>query len=291
MILGTVPRQVLRNIETTVRLVRSVRQTKSLDYVRLHRSARRIPRHTDGVFRFSFGRVAFNDVVSLEGQYIEIFIERGYEVADLPASPRILDCGGNIGLSVLWFKMRYPRSRITVFEPDPLIGRMLERNVRSFGLQTVDVVRAAVGAREGEAVFSPDHSWGGRIVPDLETESGAASDTVRVPTIRLAEYVDETIDLLKLDIEGSEYDVLLDLCASGKISLVRHIVCEMHGHYELQEEFATTWRALSDAGYHLAVRSGYPVTGSHGAGATPFPSVVSGRFHMLVYAWRPLATV
>ena len=54
--------------------------------------------------------------VSLAGAmlslYREIFLDHGNEVAGLGDAPVILDCGGNIGMSVIWFKQRYPRARI-----------------------------------------------------------------------------------------------------------------------------------------------------------------------------------
>lgn len=53
----------------------------------------------------------------------------------------ILDCGGNIGMSVIWFKQRYPRARITVFEADPQTADLLEENVRTLGLASVTVVQ------------------------------------------------------------------------------------------------------------------------------------------------------
>lgn len=88
-------------------------------------------------FRFPFGPVRYTATGAMLSLYREIFLGRGYEVAGLGDAPVILDCGGNIGLSVIWFKQRYPRARITVFEADPQTADLLDENVRVLGLTSV----------------------------------------------------------------------------------------------------------------------------------------------------------
>ena len=277
-------------LETAAYVVGSLQRTKNFDLLRLYILAKRLPGHTDGSIRLSFGPVAFNDIHALKHQYIEIYLERGYEVEDLPPNPRILDCGGNIGLSVLWFKQRYPASVITVFEPDPSIVLILRRNIRQYQMRDVDVVQAAVDGHEGVSLFLPNHDMGGHIASEGEISGEPVYTTLRVPTVRLIEYLNEPIDILKLDIEGSEYDVLLDVCSSGKSSLVRHIICEIHAYYDVQGKLAEVLHALDNAGFHLTIRSGFSIADMVGASKIPFPSVTSGRFHMLLYAWRPAVT-
>ena len=80
-------------------------------FARLSWNVRRQPRYTDGHFQFPFGDLRYVDALVLKYQYREIFIQRGYDFACSHDSPLILDCGGNIGLSVVWFKQRYPQSR------------------------------------------------------------------------------------------------------------------------------------------------------------------------------------
>src|SRR6478672_5618518 len=47
----------------------------------------------------------------------EIFIEEVYKQS-LPPNPYIIDCGANIGLSVIYLKQMFPDARIIAFEPD-----------------------------------------------------------------------------------------------------------------------------------------------------------------------------
>ena len=80
--------------------------------MRLFWLGERNPRRVPGAFRFPFGPVRYMDAGVMLSLYREIFLDRGYEVAGLGDAPVILDCGGNIGMSVIWFKQRYPRARI-----------------------------------------------------------------------------------------------------------------------------------------------------------------------------------
>src|SRR5690349_14366069 len=48
----------------------------------------------------------------------EIFIDKVYLFHSAELSPRIIDCGANIGLSVIFFKRTFPSAKIIAFEPD-----------------------------------------------------------------------------------------------------------------------------------------------------------------------------
>ncbi|HEY8287581.1 MAG TPA: FkbM family methyltransferase [Chloroflexota bacterium] len=233
------------------------------------------------MFRFPFGQIHYVDAVSLSQQYDDIFVGRGYEVLGLDGAVRIMDCGGNIGLSAIWFKRRYPGATIVVFEADPTIARVLEQNLHRCGIQQVTVVQAAVGAHAGTASFLPNNSDGGYVV----TGSGLA-----VPAVRLVDMLDGPIDILKIDIEGSEFSLLMDLCYSGRASLVKHIICEIHGGTNVQKQFGEVWDALTQAGFCIAVRSATSVPeGVQGTGSdpTPFSGLASAGFQLNLYAWRP----
>src|SRR6266404_2067922 len=47
----------------------------------------------------------------------EIFISKIYD-QQLDKRPYIIDCGANIGLSIIYMKQRYPEAEILAFEPD-----------------------------------------------------------------------------------------------------------------------------------------------------------------------------
>ena len=67
-------------------------------------------------FPFPWGTVQYASASDLRGQFTEIFVQRHYAFQATAAEPVIVDAGGNIGMSAIWFKQTYPRDRMSVYE-------------------------------------------------------------------------------------------------------------------------------------------------------------------------------
>jgi FkbM family methyltransferase len=164
--------------------------------------------------------------------FYEVFTDNSYRFAAGTDTPRILDCGAHIGLSTLYFKLLYPRARITAFEPNPDVFQVLQLNVAENGLTDVELVHAAISDQEGTVPFivnrdgTRNWTWGSSIVPQAWHDP-ARTRLERVPAVRLGQYLEEGIDLLKLDIEGLETAVLVD--AGESLTRVKEIILEFHG--------------------------------------------------------------
>jgi hypothetical protein len=75
-----------------------------------------------------------------------------------------------------------------------------------------------------------------------------------VRTVRLSDYINEDVDLLKLDVEGSEMAILEDLMAADKLERVRQIIGEYHHHVKPDEDRLGEFLSLLERagfGYHL----------------------------------------
>lgn len=164
--------------------------------------------------------------------FYEVFTDSAYRFAATTDTPRILDCGAHIGLSVLYFKLLYPKARITAFEPNPDVFQVLQMNVAENGLTDVELVHAAVSDQEGAVPFIVNRSgvrdwtWGSSVLPQTWHDP-ARHRIERVPAVRLAPYIGEGVDLLKLDIEGLETAVLTD--TGEALARVKEIILEFHG--------------------------------------------------------------
>src|SRR5436309_1804523 len=64
--------------------------------------------------------ISYFNVNQLRYLFAEIFINGSYLFHTDRSRPLILDCGSNIGMSILFFKKLYPEARIIGFEADPL---------------------------------------------------------------------------------------------------------------------------------------------------------------------------
>lgn len=156
----------------------------------------------------------------------EIFFEGDYRFEPKTDSPLIFDCGANIGLATLYFKHLYPKARIVAFEADPATAAVLRENVVSNHLEGVTIHNLMLAGGEGEFAF---YSGGeANLMGSANPSRVAQGREIKVSGTRLSLFVDGEVDLLKLDVEGSESDVLADLNASKKLSKVRQMVIEYH---------------------------------------------------------------
>jgi FkbM family methyltransferase len=157
----------------------------------------------------------------------EIIVNASYAFHSQGDAPLIVDCGANIGVSVLFFKARWPHARIIAYEPDLNAFRTLSRNIESNGLQDVRASNVAVGSKDGTVAFYTNVGDPGSLCGSLVPSWGG--DSCRsVPMVRLSTHITEPVDLLKVDIEGAELDLLRDLIETGTIDLIREAIIEYH---------------------------------------------------------------
>ena len=151
-------------------------------------------------------------------------MKRVLDFTSATRSPRILDCGANVGLASLFFHRAYPDARITAFEADPALFAMLDANVKANGAGTVEARHAALWTSTGTLTFRCEGSDSGMIDSLPGAVDGAATI---VPSLRLRDLLEaEPVDLLKLDIEGAE-DVVLADC-EPVLHRVKAMVMDLH---------------------------------------------------------------
>ena len=181
-------------------------------------------------------QVHFFDYHTFATLFEELYVAEVYYFSASSPEPSIVDCGSNIGLSVLYFKRLYPNSRVIAFEPDAATFEMLEQNVKSNKLGGVTLVRKALCDSVGSVPFYVSPEKPGLLVQSMRQENLASSQVTSVESEMLSTYLTEPVDFLKMDIEGAEDQVLKDLNESGKLALVREIVLEYHHHLTPRED-------------------------------------------------------
>ena len=158
----------------------------------------------------------------------EIFFKGDYRFTAKTDAPVILDCGANIGLATLFFKHFYPKARITAFEADPDTASALKANIANNHLQDVEAHNLMLANGEGARSFYASTDPQGNLMGSANPERLADHREVIVQAARLSRFISGPVDLLKLDVEGSEFDVLEDLIASGAIAQIQSMVIEYH---------------------------------------------------------------
>lgn len=181
----------------------------------------KIPRFHKGKFNFNGFNIEYIDAASLNSG-IDLLFQKGYN--DFNAdneNPFIIDCGSNIGISILNYKKKYPKSRIIGFEPDPDIFQILKRNIENNKIYNVELIQAAVWNNAGRLDFYKEGCDGGRISTDKNGDQ-----IISVDAIDILEYINEPVDLIKIDIESAEYIVVPHLLE--KSDLIKNIIIEFH---------------------------------------------------------------
>jgi FkbM family methyltransferase len=161
------------------------------------------------------------DMASFLGQFRELFADDSYKFIAKSEKPVILDCGANIGLSCLYFKSLYPKAKITAFEADKNIAGILSTNLQKNNINDVKIVDSAVWVHNNGIEFSVDGADGGSIQ--------GSKNKNKVNSLRLKDVLENEygeIDLLKIDIEGAEYEVIKD--CKNSLNNVENIFIEYH---------------------------------------------------------------
>jgi FkbM family methyltransferase len=187
----------------------------------------------------------------------EIFLGLEYHFTASRPDPLIIDCGSNIGMSVLYFKFLYPDAEIIAFEPSRSTFALLESNVRRNGLTKVELHENALAARDGAIDFFIDATDGESLLQSaLRTRMPKSRRTVEA--VRLSRFIDRPVDFLKLDVEGSEMEVLRELRDSGRLGLIRQMVVEYHHHILPDQDNLSEFLALLQAaGFSYQIIAGF----------------------------------
>ena len=245
----------------------------------LERNAGRFPRYTSGTVRAGRYVLEYGDAASVWPQWEDIFIQRTLLFETNVETPRILDCGANVGVASLYFRQQYPRAKITAFEADPAISEVCRRNLAANGAADVDLVTAAVWTSRGETEFVCEGSDSGAVA----ALGVIAGRTQTVPTVRLRDYLGERIDLLKLDIEGSELPVLED-CA-GALDAVQAMTIDLHEFDPNNRQTGRVFDILSGAGFIFEQRRLALLPSRSPDTRSPFPDAAPA-WAITIRAWR-----
>jgi FkbM family methyltransferase len=206
-------------------------------------------------------RIRLEELTDLK-TFWQVFLRRVYRVE---ATDRIiLDLGANIGIFTLYAARQAPEARIFSLEPFPATFNRLLATVRDHQLENrVTCMNHALTGSTGIRVMCDG------VIPSQRrslapTES--ATSGLQVLGKTLPEVVEQNdlacIDLLKMDIEGSEYETLL-ATPSLVFARISRIALEYHGdsapytkdqlfEHLHRSGFVSVWDVCDESGYGLA---------------------------------------
>lgn len=140
--------------------------------------------------------------------FTQIFLNEEYKIEFTKKPDTIIDCGANIGLASLFFLSKFPECKIIAVEPEYENFKMLKKNLSSF--PNTEILHKAVWSNSAYLSIV-DKGWGeaGFIVEECDTKDNNCVEAISINDI-VKTFSIKTIDLLKIDIEGSEEQLFQD---------------------------------------------------------------------------------
>jgi len=160
--------------------------------------------------------------------YQQIFLDHEYDFHAGQEPKIILDAGANIGLASIFLANKYPSAKIISLEPELENFRMLKINTEKY--ENIFPICGALWNKNTKInLLDPGFGSWGFITKEIDDRSQIKHTTQAYTVDSIMDiYELEKIDILKIDIEGSEKEVF-DGCQSW-IDKVETIIVELHEH-------------------------------------------------------------
>ena len=162
--------------------------------------------------------------------YRQVLVEEEYAAVADERAGTIVDCGANVGYTSAYLLSRLPNAQVVALEPFPANAAVCRRNLAPYGRRAT-VIEAAVWSHSGRLALDHEggNEWGVRVRAVRAGEIGEIK-AIDLPSLGL-----NHIDLLKIDVEGSEANLFSD-GTDRWLPHVSNIVIELHGR-ECEEQF------------------------------------------------------
>lgn len=160
--------------------------------------------------------------------FYEIFWRKAYSLPlGIIKNPKIIvDLGAHIGLTSIFYSLNYPKSKIYAVEASKKNFSLLDFNIKNF--ENIISICKAIFTYDGKINFSNNEplAYNNKI-----KNSGTPVECITMNSL-MAQNEIEKIDLLKIDIEGTE----IELLSKDNLWLykVDNIIIELHRPYSIE---------------------------------------------------------
>jgi FkbM family methyltransferase len=152
---------------------------------------------------------------TLVNDVINIWLDDEYGLSQLANTPpkSILDLGANIGLFSIWARRFFPDAVIHAYEPNSRISEYARRNTADLDVR---ILESAVGQAPGRAHIRDDGDS-----RRAYTSPSFDGDIEMMSLMQIVDHIGGQVDLMKLDIEGAEWDLFDDPSSFDGVDIIR----------------------------------------------------------------------
>jgi FkbM family methyltransferase len=175
---------------------------------------------------FYYKKIQLRNKTSDIDVFNQVIVNKEYDF-HLDLNPHfIIDAGANIGLTSLFFSYKYPQAKILAIEPEINNYNILINNTKEI-IQII-VEQKAVWFHNDGVILEQTDSKDSNFVKEVTTR-GFKIGSITIDEI-IEKYSLESIDLLKLDIEGAEKEIFQNNCLW--LYKVKTLVIELHDRFK-----------------------------------------------------------
>lgn len=204
--------------------------------------------------------VRFEVPESLYQVFKEIFMEDFYEadklIKKLPPNPLIIDIGANAGFFNVLLFSKIKNAQVLAYEPLPSNVELFKKTIAENELfQNIRLSQMAVTGTQKSSIdlFTEDTPKNTVVSSVFSTFNKLNQKKITVPAQSLTSIIEENnyekIDLLKLDCEGSEYDIIYGT-DEAILKKVQMMVIEVHQIDNAKNNLNSLDQYLRSVGYH-----------------------------------------
>jgi|10_taG_2_1085330.scaffolds.fasta_scaffold04421_10 FkbM family methyltransferase len=196
----------------------------------------------------------------------QLFVYDEYSLKNVknwnPNPKVVVDIGAHIGIFARKIKNVFPSSTVYSFEPLEENFEMLKKNTEE--LDNVFIENCAIGGSRYASGFKYCGKHGLNNSGGTHVLWSDSKEDSNMPQLSLSEifqkYDFDTIDILKLDCEGSEYEILPAAYEAGLLDRVRYLVFEYHVSPDKGRHFYEIFKYL-DAFSEISIRNDHRGSG------------------------------
>lgn len=164
---------------------------------------------------------------------VDVYLEKFKKKNNLT----IIDAGSNIGLTTVYLNSKFKNSKFIVIEPDSSNFDTMAFNIEINGIKNVEKIEGGIWSKNTNLQiikdFRDQKDWSFRVE---ETNKESALKAFSIQYIIEKQNI-EVVDILKIDIEGSEKEVFTNPDSDITfLSKTRCIALEIHDEFNCREE-------------------------------------------------------
>lgn len=159
------------------------------------------------------------------GTFEEVIVKEAYKMSWNFIPNRIIDGGGNIGLTAAYFATQFPQASIVSLEPDEENFQLLSKNVSLY--QNIKALQGGVWNKSASLVVK-DVGLGnnGFMVEEVTPDTRGAIKAWSIGDL-MKEMQWDHCDVVKLDVEGSEKEIFSENYESW-LPKTKVLIVELH---------------------------------------------------------------